>query len=906
MIPPIEPHRDPVRTPTGLEVPDQSLIEAVAPVVWRMGACGEAEEDQPAWCRFTGRSAAEIRGWGWLEAVHPDDRPLTERALKAALASASLFQARHRVRRWDGWYRRMLLQAVPVFGKDGRVCQWVGVHLDLTGLEQVEEMLRSSERLFRNAFDNAPIGLALVGPQGHWLRVNRALCGLLGYTEAELLATSSQALSHPEDLAVHQMQRARIQTGELSHYALEKRYFHKQGHLVQVLLSVSGVRSTQGEFQYYIIQIQDVSDRKRAEEEARRARSQLLDAIESLDAGLVMYGADERLVVCNSRYRQIYAECAHTMVPGTPYVDILRAFCQAGAHRASGLDAEEWIARRLADHRRCGEATEQRLAGRWIRISDRHTPDHGVVSLRTDVTALKTAQEAAEAANRAKSDFLANMSHEIRTPMNGILGMTELALRANQDPTQHEYLSAIRTSAEALLRVINDILDFSKIEAGKLDLENVPFALRETLGSTVALLTPRAQEKGLELTWQVVEEVPDVLMGDSLRLRQVLFNLVGNAIKFTERGGVALRVEAEVDGEDVLLRCAVRDTGIGIPADKVAAIFQPFAQADNSTTRRYGGTGLGLTISSRLVAMMGGSLGMDSKVGEGSTFHFSARLRRASSVTPGPVSPSDPGRSLTAVAALRILLAEDNPINQLVARSLLTREGHQVTVVPNGAEAVAALRRQAFDLVLMDVQMPEMDGFEATAALRAEERGSVRRTPVIALTAHAMSGDRERCLAAGMDGYVTKPIRPKELLRAIAAIVPHRCASEGGDGAPPSGAEAAPPVLDRAGVLTRLDNDRDLVREVVNLFRGDRPRLQSALRQAAAEGNTAELARVGHTLRGAAGNLSAPAVVQASQALEAAGRAGLTEEARAAQVKLERELDRLEQELNGWEAENYG
>jgi PAS domain S-box-containing protein len=578
-----------------------------------------------------------------------------------------------------------------------------------------------------------------------------------------------------------------------------------------------------------------------------------------------------------------------------------------------------------------------------------------VVNLR-DITerkraeALEKAKEAAEAANQAKSAFLANISHELRTPMNGIIGMTELALDTNLSHEQREYLDLVRLSADSLLTIINDILDFSKIEAGRLDLDQVGFDLRESLGDTMKTLALRAHKKSLELACRIAPDVPERLVGDAGRLRQIIINLVGNAIKFTDRGEVVVSVALpdgdpetggqevkekgrQGDRETVALVFEVRDTGIGIAPERHGAIFDPFVQADISTTRLYGGTGLGLTISSRLVELMGGQMGLESELGKGSAFRFTARFGtqeagvaaappmqfvdwselsvlvvddnatnrrileemlhgwrvRVTSVCGGhealeamrqasekdqpyslvlldammpvmdgfelaeaikqqprlagatimmltsadrqgdaarcrelgvaahlikPIKQSDLLNSLQQVLglpaadvrkpaqvsletaelasalppgrSLHVLLAEDNAVNQRLALRTLEKHGHTVVVASTGKEALAALDWQTFDLVLMDVQMPEMDGFEATVAIRARELTTGRHVPIVAMTAHAMQGDRERCLEAGMDGYIAKPIQAKELLRAIAAHV-----------APPSVLEPAAPVTAR-------------------------------------------------------------------------------------------------------------
>ncbi|MEI8181507.1 MAG: PAS domain S-box protein [Desulfomonile sp.] len=801
-------------------------------------------------------------------------------------------------------------------GEDLTTCE------DITDIKQAEEALREGEERFRHIYENSPAMMHSSDETGIIRNVNKRWLEIMGYSRDEVIGRNINSVTTLETAS-------RAQATILPKFRRDGvvrdvpyQYVQKDGSVIDVLVD-SVVMNDPVWGRTSLSTVRNITLRKRAEDETRRIKALLDSIIQNLPSAVFLKDAEElKFALWNTASEHLYGFMADAIL-GKTAKDV---FLEAEAARFEQQDRE------VLNTGQFMEIPEQHVTTRNNAVRILHTkkvpiigedgkPSH-LLGIGEDITARKTAEkdlikakEVAEKASRAKSEFLANMSHEIRTPMNGIIGMTELALHTELNDEQREYLEAVKISADSLLTLINDILDFSKIEAGKLELVPMDFSLRDCVANTLITLAVNAHKKGLELIYDIPAQIPDAVTGDPGRLRQILVNLVGNSVKFTEKGEIAVGVHLESENDsEICLRFSVTDTGIGIPPEKQEKIFDAFEQADGSTTRKYGGTGLGLAVSTQLVHMMGGRIWVESEVGRGSTFSFTISLavqtepkgmsicvessslkdlhvlvvddnatnrqmleQMLASWDMKPVSvdhaaaaleemkrahergtpftvvlidymmPDIDGFQLAGqikgdqdirestlimltsagerghaakcvelgIAAyltkpvrqselfeimcsslqksaaggktrsglltrhaireskrrLNVLLAEDNPVNQKLATRLLQKMGHSVTVAENGRQALAAFMKDQFDVILMDIQMPEMDGFEATAAIREREKSQDgAHIPILAITAHAMAGDRERCLEAGMDGYVSKPINAQELAEALEAL----------------------------------------------------------------------------------------------------------------------------------------
>ena len=751
-----------------------------------------------AFCEILNRSVADLQQMTFREVVYPDDLSMCETLLQRFLdGEVSTTQFELRFSRPNGSIVLTQAYASLVRDQDGQPLYFVCQIMDITARRQFEFELTDSRQKLSAVIQMAGSVIVRFASDGTIKDINHEAERVLGIDRTGLINNDFHRL-FPDETAIaefgHLFQQVRDEGGVSK---FEMSICTPDRGDVALLWNLSRSSIASGEHSEVIGIAHDLTDRKRAEEKFRVLFERSTDAHLLFDeTGIIdCNNAAVDMLRCSDKQQLLSLHPAALSPEFQPdgrrslekCVEMDRIAREQGFHRF------EWLHRRMDGEDFSVEVTlnpvtlngrpvllvvwhditEQKLAAQ-ILLDQNAKLTEAYVRIGAQSEELQAARERAENANRAKGQFLANVSHEIRTPMNGIIGMSQLALELDTGPDVAHHLTLIMQSADSLLSLVNDVLDFSKIEAGKLELRPIEFSLRESLAKTLEPLRFLAERKGVSLEWAVAANVTDYLQADAGRVQQVLINLVGNAIKFTDRGRVDIRVELRDECADNLeLQVSVTDTGVGIPADKLQMIFTPFEQLDGSTTRKYGGTGLGLAIVSKLVELMGGAVWVQSEVGEGSHFHFTFSCRRSKSVV-APVLANALSVMPALTRPLSVLVAEDYKVNQLIVQRILEKRGHCVTLVEDGQAAVDAVARETFDIVLMDIQMPVLGGVEATQEIRRREAGSLRRVPIIALTANVSDCDRELCLASGVSGYITKPFQPRSLLATIEQAVAHR------------------------------------------------------------------------------------------------------------------------------------
>ncbi len=776
--------------PVPPSVLDRGILALSRDMVSVLGFDGLLREVNGAWEQSLGYARAELLGRTYLDLVHPDDHDATRDVIALLLQGQPVVSYANRCLAKDGSYRWIQSSSMPVAGESA---------VYSIGFVDAERTLSQSDQLKAGAlqraiFNSANFSSIATDAKGVIQIFNVGAERMLGYTAGEVMNKITPAdISDPQELIV----RAKSLSAELAteitpgfealvfkasrgiEDIYELTYIRKDGSRFPAVVSVTALRDAQDVIIGYLLIGTDNTARKVVEEEQKKSDQRLRDQqfytrslIESNIDALMTTDPYGIITDVNKQMEALTGSTRDELI-GAPFKD-----CFTDPERAEAGIKQVLSEKSVTDY----ELTARARDGKQTVVSynattfyDRNRTLQGVFAAARDVTErkrveleLNEARAVAESASQTKSDFLASMSHEIRTPMNAIMGIADLLAQTKLSAQQEKYVQIFRRAGENLLNLINDILDLSKVEASQLELERTSFDLIEQTEIVMEMVAARAQEKGLVLTCEIDADVPNSVIGDPTRLRQVMMNLLGNAIKFTASGTVSLRIEPDRDAvSPTSLRFSVQDTGIGIPSEKLPRVFERFTQADSSTTRRFGGSGLGLTISKRLVELMGGQIWVESRIDQGSTFCFSVPLdveTMAPSTAAVPVGAS----SDLSLAPLRILLTEDSPDNCVITLAYLEATPYTVDIAENGVVACEMFRTGNYDLVLMDRQMPVMDGLAATRNIRAwEEANGSPPIPIIALTASALKGDREMCLAAGCTAFLTKPIRQAVLLQAI-------------------------------------------------------------------------------------------------------------------------------------------